>query len=186
MAVAGVARLGTARWPAGWHGFNAALGLLAAAHVQTNYLGLNNSQILKAMWGYDFYMDFRELGEKLRPRVPPGERVYVWGADPINFYSQRASASRYFFLAPSGFDEPRMTQLMDEVIRNRPMIFYENLAFPPMPARLKDFVQREYEVVYRPKLFALYVLKEKLPVWWAGVRRAEEIDRAAESRRLAP
>jgi 4-amino-4-deoxy-L-arabinose transferase-like glycosyltransferase len=171
MAVIGVARLATAQWRVGWQGLNALLALLLVIHIWRGYLRFDISQMLEAMWRFNTYLAFREVGLELREIVPANERIYMWGFDTINFYSQRRSASRYFWLSPTGFDPYRAGDLVMEVMRNRPMVIYENRSFPGMPVQLDEFVKREYVRVSELELFRIHVLKEKHALWQAGAGR---------------
>lgn len=172
----------TARKIVGWYALNALLGLLILVHTVRDYLLLNDSEINRAMWGHDVYKDFRTLGRQLRVIVPPNEQIYMWGFDTINYYSQRRSGSRYHCVWPGSFTARMMEQLVEDVIRNRPMVFYENHAYPQMPPRLKQFLQENYVPVAEAGLFTLNVLKEKHGLWNEGLRRFDEQQAAGAAR----
>jgi 4-amino-4-deoxy-L-arabinose transferase-like glycosyltransferase len=154
-----------------WLALNVALAGLFAVHIHAHYLKPDMRMLQRALWGHDHYLMFRLLGQGLQRMLQPDERLYYWGFDTVNFYSQRRSGTRYHWIIPRLWEPWRLEQLTDEVIRNKPMAVCEVRNFPPMPPRLRQFVLEHYEAFGDFNFATLWIDRAK-----ARVSRQRSLD----------
>ncbi|MEE8638348.1 MAG: glycosyltransferase family 39 protein, partial [Candidatus Margulisiibacteriota bacterium] len=128
------------------------LVLFALPYQLPVYLGLSPQEISVVKYGGNEFVVAQKVGEVIKKVLPPGEGIFIWGAEPeVYFYSRMRSVSRYTYFYPLKGKSPaaagRIKELLSELKTDNPkLIVWVQLS--GLDPEFREFLEKNYRLYF--------------------------------------